>query len=355
MQYKTIIIVILILLSIRFFFYYSSQKKLLEGNLRITGVVNSEALFFERQQRIEIEGYKIYLPVYPGVSYRDTVVVEGEASDGVIKKGILVENKESQNLLHVFRRNLLHFYKKVLPTDSAALVAGTTIGSKQLLTQSFWEQLVATGTVHVVVASGMNVTVISKFLLDLLLQFFPRRKALPFAMVGIWLYATIAGLGAPIIRAALMGSLTFLAQETGKLSTSLWTLFLTSIGMLFWKPEWIVDLSFLLSFAATISIVLLQKPIEKKLQRVPSLIRSDFTTSLAASIGTAPIIVWSFGRFNPLSPCINALVLWTIVPITLIGGVGGIVGLILEPAGKLLLYLIYPLTWWFIWIVSIFS
>jgi hypothetical protein len=88
---------------------------------------------------------------------------------------------------------------------------------------------------------------------------------------------------------------------------------------------------------------------------VPGIFREGFSTSLAAQIGVAPILFVTFGQFNLLSPIINALVLWTIPPITIIGGIGGIIGLMIPFFGKLILLLSYPLTSWFIWIVELFS
>jgi competence protein ComEC len=354
-MHRTLWIVLFFLLGLRIFFYFSTQENLPEGYLKITGVIKSEPLIFERQQRISMEGYTIYLPLYPALGYGDRIVVEGKAEDERIKNGTLLELKESTNILHVFRRRLLEFYKESLPTNAAALVAGTTIGSKQLLTQNFWEKLVATGTVHVVVASGMNITIVSKFLLDLFLFFLPRRRAIPFAISGIWIYAFLAGVGAPIVRAAIMATLAFLAQEMGKVAIAVRILVITSVVMLFITPSWIIDLSFLLSFAATWAILLFSKPIEDKLVIIPKIIRNDLSTSLAASFGVAPLLWWSFGRFNLFSPFINALVLWTIAPITLVGGVAGIVGLAIPELGRILLYLIYPLMWWFESIIDLFS
>src|SRR4029079_15475348 len=138
--------------------------------------------------------------------------------------------------------------------------------------------------------------------LDLLILFLPRRKAVPFAVGFIWVYAMLAGFGAPIVRAAIMGSLTFSAQELGKLSNTLRTFWITCTAMLLYNPEWLWDVSFLLTCTATLSIMLLQKPIEEKLHRVPTIVRGDLTTSLAASIGVSPILWWNFGQFNILSP-----------------------------------------------------
>ncbi len=355
MSRKIRIILFATIFAGRYLFYFSSIKKLPDGHLKITGTIKEEPSVFDKSQQVRVEGYKIYLPLHPSITLGDKVIIEGEAQEGILKKGKLVSLEESRNPLYSFRKQLLSFYSSVLPTDMAALVAGCVIGSKQLLTSDFWDKLTATGTAHVVVASGMNVTIVTKFILDLLILFLPRRKAIPFALGGVWLYAALAGFGAPIIRATIMGSLTFGAQELGKLSSALRVFFITLLGMILWKPEWLWDISFLLTCTATLSIMLLQKPIERKLKRVPEILRNDFTTSLAASAGVTPILWWNFGQFNLLSPFINALVLWTIAPITLVGGVAGIVGVMVMPLGKIMLYLIYPLTWWFINVINVFS
>ncbi len=348
-------IIILFIIFLRYLLYFTSSHDIPDGSLRISGTVRSEPTIYETSQGLDLKGYKIYLPLQPSLSLGDKVIIEGESQKGVIKKGKLVSAEESKNPLYSFRRQLLNFYKSSLPSDSGALVAGAVIGSKALLTSDFWNKLTTTGTAHVVVASGMNVTIITKFILDLLILLLPRKRAIPFALSGVWLYALLAGFGAPIIRAAIMGSLTFTAQELGRINEARKALFLTSGTMLLIKPEWAWDISFLLTFAATLSIMFLQKPVSLYLKRIPQIIREDLSTSAAASVGVAPILFFSFGQLNLLSPLINALVLWTIAPITLLGGVAGIVGVIFPPLGKVLLYLIYPLTWWFSTIVSIFS
>jgi competence protein ComEC len=152
-----------------------------------------------------------------------------------------------------------------------------------------------------------------------------------------------------------MGSIAFSAQALGRLNDAWRGLFLSALIMLIFRPEWIGDLGFILSFVATASLMLFEKRIRKRVKFLPDVIRQDFSTSLAAQIGVAPIIYVTFGQFNILSPVINALVLWTIAPITIIGMVGGIVSLLSIPLGKLILLLSFPLTSWFVFVVQLFG
>jgi competence protein ComEC len=232
-------------------------------------------------------------------------------------------------------------YQKSLPEPHASLLAGLTLGSKAGLPASFWETLKKTGTAHVVVASGMNVTLVAGFLIGILVILLPRKKAIPLALAGVWTYSLLSGFDAPIVRAAIMGSVTFIAQALGRLQAASRALFLSAALMLIIKPDWITDLGFILSFVATASLMLFERKIASLIRFVPGIFREGLSTSLAAQIGVAPILFATFGQFSLLSPIINALVLWTIAPITIIGGIGGIIGLASITAGKAIIFLSY--------------
>lgn len=344
------------LLAFRILSFYTSKSSLPDGTIiRITDRVNSEPIRFSDSQYIKIKGFKTYLPLYPEVYYGDLVVVEGVVEGDKLKKVSLVEFRKTKSVLFSLRKRMISFYQRSLPKDHASLVSGVTIGSKSDIGEDFWERLKTTGTAHVVVASGMNVTLVARFLIATLILFLPRRRAIPFALLGIWGYALISGFDAPIIRAAIMGSFAFVSQEIGRLYYAWRALFISASAMLIFKPVWITDVGFLLSFAATASLMLFETRIRKLLVFVPSVIKEGLSTSLAAQVFVAPVLYFTFGQYNFLSPLINGLVLWTIVPMTIFGMFSGIIGLMIEPVGTLILWLIYPLTSWFIFIIDLMS
>ena len=323
--------------------------------VRITTRVTSEPAKYEYSQRLILSGLKVYLPRFPEISYGDKVVVEGIVLSNELKNPVLVFQDEGTGLLFKFRKNLIDFYRKSLPEPHASLVSGVTLGSKQSIPSDFWQTLKSTGTAHVVVASGMNVTLVAGFLVNFLIIFMTRRRAVPLALVGIWVYALVSGFDAPIVRAAIMGSIGFSAQALGRLNDAWKGLFLSGLVMLGFRPDWLGDIGFILSFVATASLMLFQKRVERKIRFFPKIIRADFSTSLAAQIGVAPILWITFGQFNLLSPMINALVLWTIAPITIIGMISGFVGIFVPLIGRLILFVIFPLTSWFVGVVNYFA
>lgn len=342
-----------IAIVILIFKYHVSVTNYQDGQkLRINSVVKSEPIQYSDSQRIILEGLIFYLPNFPRINYGDILIVEGEIEGKKLKHVKLVEHQKSDSFIFILRRKLISFYQSAVAEPHSSLIAGMTIGSKASIPNDFWESLKFTGTAHVVVASGMNVTLVAMFLINIFILFLPRNKALWCALLGIWIYAFISGLDAPIVRAAIMGSITFLAQALGRLNFAWRALFISAYLMLFIRPVWIKDLGFILSFSATASLMLFEANIRKKLKFVPSIFREGLSTSLAAQVFVAPIIFITFGQFSLISPIVNALVLWTVPTITMIGVAAGIFGLVWADFGRLSLYLTYPLTTWFIFVVE---
>ena len=323
--------------------------------VRISTKVLQEPIRQQNYQRLVLENLIVYLDPFPEVYYGDEVVVEGVVSQNKLVSAKLLSVKENQGILPNFRKRLINFYQDSLPEPHASLIAGITLGSKGSLGKDFWDKLKNTGVVHVVVASGTNITLVAGFLVGITTFLLKRRLAIVFVLVGIWLYAVLSGFDAPIVRAAIMGSLVFTAQEVGRLSQSFRVLVITGLLMLIIKPAWIRDLGFILSFVATGSLIVFQERINKKIQILPAVIREGMSTSLAAQIGVAPILFVKFGSFNILSPIINALVLWSVPLIMVISGVAGLVGLLFPFLGRMILYLTYPLTSWFVFVVDFFG
>ena len=333
-----------------------STSQLEDGQMvRITGRVSLEPIRYETSQSINILGLRAFVPLYPEVNYGDMVVVEGVVEEGRLQNPEIIKIKRASGVLYKLRNRIIAFYQSVLPEPHASLVAGVTIGSRGGMPPAFWDKLKETGTAHVVVASGMNVTLVSGFLINLFIAFFSRRKAIPMAFLGIWGYSVIAGFDAPIIRAAIMGSFALSAQALGRIYYAWNALFLSAGGMLIYDPDWLYDLGFLLSFSATASLMLFQAKVDRYVRYVPSIFREGFSTSLAAQIGVAPILYLTFGGFNILSPVINAMVLWSVGPVTSIGMFSGMIGLVAPQLGRYILYTVYPLTSWFVYVVELFS
>lgn len=353
-MYRFLFYVFLIFLLL--FRFITTLPKYKEGDLvRINGKILSQPTFYDNYQSFSLHGLRISLPRYPEIDYGDRIVVIGKVREGKLVDVKVESQKKVNNIILRFRNKIINFYEKNLPIDYAALVSGIVLGDKTSLSGEFREKLIRAGVIHVVVASGMNVTFVSAFLFSILIFVVKRNIAIPFVLFGILIYVSLSGFDAPIVRAGIMGSLVFLSQITGRLISTWRALFFSAILMLIIVPSWTRDLGFYLSFVATASLLLFQKKIDKKIKFVPEFVREGLSTSLAAQVGVAPIIFVTFGQFNPISPIINALVLWTIPFIMIIGAISGLIGAFIPILGKLIIFLVYPFASWFTLIINFFT
>jgi len=346
-------IILILLIIVR---YFTSRPVYNNADtVRITTTIYSDPIIYPTSQYVKIVGLKVYLPTFPEITYGDKIILEGVVNNGKLEKPKLISVAKNEGPLSGIRNKIISFYNNNLPQPISGLFAGVIFGSKGALTAEFWNATKIAGVAHVIVASGTNVTFVVSFLISLLTTLLPRKKAIPFVILGIVLYLFISGFEAPLIRAAIMSGIVFSAQELGRVVNSWRIFFLTILIMLLICPDWLIDMGFILSFASTMSIMLFQKKIDTWLIKVPNIIKKDLTTTLAAQIGVIPIMFLVFRQFSMWSVLVNVLVLWTIPFIMILGTIGGILGLIFPIIGKIILLIGYPLGWWFTTIVTIFS
>jgi len=254
------------------------------------------------------------------------------------------------------RQNLIGIFNTALPASFAALMLGITFGIKEAMPKMFLDNLRQVGVVHVIAASGMNVTMTAGFLSTISVLFFKRQTALFISIFGIIFYAFLAGFEPSIIRASIMGILVFSSQILGRQSLASYSLFLTAFVMLFLAPEQIENLGFQLSFLSTAGILYIQ-PLILRLKpfRKQNFLTESFVTTFCAQAATLPILILVFGVYSLWAIPVNMLVLWTVPYLMFIGALGSFFGLLFAPLGQLILLLSLPLLIYFETIVNFFA
>jgi len=204
-----------------------------------------------------------------------------------------------------------------------------------------------------VAASGMNVSMLTSFLLGTLIIFLRRQYAIILTSVIVLFYVALASFQPSIVRAAIMAIFSLSAGIAGRQNTSLLALFLAAFVMIIWDPQVLTSVSFILSFSATLGIILLD-PILKQGLFAPALFE-DFRTTISAQIATTPILMFFFGSYSPVSIIVNFLVLWTIPPLMVLGGLGAFLSFVSKTLVAPFLYLSFPLLSYFQSIVDFFA
>lgn len=375
-----IIYIILAFLSftllVRVIGFYSSVEKYPEGKVITWQTrVSSEPKLKPRGQQVTLsmpnsQRVTVNLKLIPQVSYADQIALSGkldyiEVGDGDqiafmnYPEFRLLEKGSEGSLIIKMREHIIRFFNSSLPQTYSSLMLGIVFGIKEEMPEAFYLDLQKVGLMHVIAASGMNITMLGGFLSLLFAMFFKRQVSIALTILGIILYAVLAGLEPSIVRAALMGILVFLAQLTGRQNSSFLALFFAAFLMLMRSPSLLTDVGFQLSFLATFGLIYLRPifgliPKVKKLME-KSVIAEDLTTTLTAQIMTLPILLVNFGSYSLWSIPVNAIVLWTVPILMIIGGISTIISFIFEPVGRLVLYFSIPFLLYFTKIVEVFG
>jgi len=240
-----------------------------------------------------------------------------------------------------------------LPSPQAQLLSGIILGEKKDLPYDFRLALRDTSTLHIVVVSGQNLTLLAGFILSLS-GLIKRRLAISMSFIAIILYTLLTGAQVPVLRAAIMVSFTFLAQITGRQKDSLYILILTASLMLLVNPLWLTDLSFQLSFMATLGVVSVSPILLYYFKNLP-LIGQDLATTIGAQLMVMPIIAQNFHQLSLVGVITNLLVLWTIPLIMILGAVFLLVSLVSNFLAQGLAIILEILLTYFVYIVEFFA
>ncbi len=231
--------------------------------------------------------------------------------------------------------------------ESLRLQWAMLLGWKTALTSEVSEPFMRSGTMHIFAISGLHIALIAGIFVALL-----RAATLPRLACGllvipiIWFYTAATGWQASAIRSTVMMTVIIAGWSLKRPPDLLNSLAMAACVVLVWQPEQLFQAGFQLSFFVVLSIALLTPPIEKFRQRYfaldpllpfdlrPRWQRSGlklggtvwkwFATSLAAFIGSVPLIAYYFHLFTPGSLLAN-LVVVPVSSLALMSGLGAMV------------------------------
>lgn len=216
------------------------------------------------------------------------------------------------------------------------------------------ETFSATGTSHILVLSGWNISVIIVGIAGLLSTLKMSKKQAAYCSLPlIGLYVLFVGASPSVVRAAVMGSLAVLATLVDRESEAWTSLLVACVAMTLLDPNVLWDIGFQLSALATVGLFAFARPIEQLLtKRGPlrsPLLRwavEPLTATLAASLLSLPILLYHFGRLSLIAPLANIVMLPAVPYAMLFGSIATVAGMLWLPLGQLLALLTWPFLAW---------
>jgi competence protein ComEC len=244
-----------------------------------------------------------------------------------------------------------------LPQETAPFFLAMVTGETGYLTAELRERFMASGTVHLLSISGSHMGLIAlvvffvirravrwlpeRLLVRLTLVVTPSQIAAVVTAVPVVFYALLAGGQVATIRALVM-ILVYLAAIVIHRDDDLFNaLALAAILILVWDPRALTDVSFQLSFLSVwcIALVLEWWSARETPQTDPeafgwrrrlwSTATALLVTSVAAGIGTAPLVAYHFNQVNWVGVVSNPIVIplagILVVPLGLSSGIAAAV------------------------------
>ncbi|MDP3789821.1 MAG: ComEC/Rec2 family competence protein, partial [Candidatus Omnitrophota bacterium] len=195
------------------------------------------------------------------------------------------------------------------------------IGDRTGLGDDIKDDFIKTGTVHILAISGLNVVLIA----GIVLAFFgilriPKRWNLVFTLIFLIFYTFIAAAGPPIVRAVVMFCIFVIGYLIQRDTDLLNSLSAAGLLILLWSPQELFDPSFQLSFISVASIVIFCPVIDRWLGiggappgnlfgRIRLYALKSVSISIAAWLGTSPVIAAYFNIASPVSIIANLIVI----------------------------------------------
>lgn len=194
--------------------------------------------------------------------------------------------------------------------EESALVKGVIWGEK-IQNFKLKSQMRDSGLSHLTAISGANISWMLSLLCPILIKLgLNKRGAFYIGSACILLFIIFVGLGASVIRAAIMTWLMWLAKMVGRPAQSKHILLVTLTIYGWIEPTGpLFNPSLALSFLALIGLSMIGKnEQDRTLSSWKKAIKEATLTSCAAALMTTPYILWAFGRTNAFGIVANIIV-----------------------------------------------
>ena len=244
-------------------------------------------------------------------------------ADGIFLRGSLknikVENGNDDPVLHIIG-NIRKYIKNTLFSnmeyDEAATVAAITIGDRSYFSDEFYSNIKKAGVSHVMVVSGMHLSVIVGLTAFFIKKHFYNKYLRALVMFATVLFmAAVCGFTKSILRAgfcSLFVAASILSERDNTAENSLGG----AAALLFIiSPFTIFSVSFQLSFLSTLGIVSVAMPCldfikERKLLKTGAAyaFASAIFVTLSATLFTLPVSIYTFGYISNVSVFTNLLI-----------------------------------------------
>ena len=278
------------------------------------------------------------------------------------QKQITVGNYESSVWANFsnFRETIIkNLELSAISKEELNVLNALILGQQQDISPEILKDYQYAGAVHVLSVSGLHVGFILLFITFLLKPIGNSRKGsllkLLLIVLSLWSFAILAGLAPSIVRSVTMFSFLAIGIHLRRTVNIYHTLLVSMLLILLFKPSFLYDVGFQLSYIALFFILWLQ-PVLSGIWQPKNKIINYFwdiiTVSFAAQIGAMPLSIYYFHQFPGLFFVTNLLILPLLGVIMAVGVVAiliatiGTVPFFIAKSLELLIWLLNEIIHW---------
>ena len=216
--------------------------------------------------------------------------------------------KELQKINN-YREKILNIHSHYLKSPNLEILGGIVFGDDAVspppdIKQSF----VNSGLLHILAASGMNVGFIYSFFF-LIMNFFkvPFKINTGICILAVLAYVLMTGLGASVIRAALMLLFVLIGKLIDRDANSISLLSFVALIMLIYNPMLINDVGFQLSFVVTFGLLLTTPYLIQFKYKILNWLVGSITIPIIAQLWVIPVQIYYFNNISIYSIFANIM------------------------------------------------
>ena len=224
----------------------------------------------------------------------------------------LLKVKSNTHTLFGVASNIREFINKKLKPyhfkpNELAIINALLLGQRQDISEEVYTSYTNAGAIHILAVSGLHVGIIL-IILSLVfkpLERFKHGKLIKTILLVsmLWSFALIAGLSASVTRAVTMFSIIAIALNLKRPTNIYNTLAISMFVILLFKPLFLFDVGFQLSYLAVFAIVIIDPFLYKFWQPKNYVIDKfwhTFTITVSAQFGIIPVSLYYFHQFPSL-------------------------------------------------------
>jgi len=231
-------------------------------------------------------------------------------------------------------------FDEVLPSWAAGIMKAMIVGDRTSLDNEVREMYRSVGMFHILVVSGLHVSILA-IALEKSLAFFGvgiKRRSL-ITIIFIVLFVILTGAGVATVRAAIMGIALVISGLVGYENDTPTSMSLAAIALLLFQPLFLFDPGFIYSFSVVLALSIGTPPTDKALSMLAAryqkfapflnnwYVKKYLAGTLAANAAYFIVNAWLFYEVSPVSPLVNFVLLPSVFFVIVLGFAIAIIGI----------------------------